>query len=92
MSTPYEKTVVTTPLNAGADNWVTFPFMHRGQLTKITIKQTSGVDAGFDMDIFNSMHAQDGAGYDKEAYKVLPTQTVVSGGRSAGDLQRDQRL
>jgi hypothetical protein len=90
MPAPYEKTVQVSA-ESGQSNHFPIPFIYRGQLKRILVKQLDGVLAGYVFDIFNSkqpmqdfsLSSMSGADAeqppDNEAFKVLPTQAVASG-------------
>lgn len=90
MTAPYEKTVQVTADSAQA-NHVAIPFIHRGRINKVLVKQLDGVDAGFRFDLYNSRqpmidNSQSSAvgdevapDIDHLAYQIIPTQNVAAG-------------
>lgn len=74
----YEKTYtsINAPLGAGAQ--LTLGFFSEGFIKKIRVKQVSGVNANFTIDVLNSEKAFD-AGADIELYRVF-TQAAGTAG------------
>lgn len=91
MATPYEKSFQVDGCESGEDNHVQLRYPPRGDLNKVIVKQVSGALQGFNFDIYNSKQplenagiggpgssSAEAAGFDDEAYKVLPTQSVAA--------------
>ncbi len=84
---PHEKTIEVYA-NPGEENHVAIRPASR-KITKIIVKQTTGVLAGFDFELYNSkrpkdQHSQSSiSGGEAEvnpiAYKILPTQNIGAG-------------
>lgn len=91
MSVPYEKTFELDAAVSGTNNYFTLRFPARGTLTKIVCVQLSGVNAGFELDIYNSEEpvndAEEGSSsageetFSSDAYKIIPTQDVAALGK-----------
>ena len=92
MSTPYTKSV-QFEATSGEDNYIPINFPHRGKLTRVFVKQIDGVEAGFEIDLFNSAlpgenvesSASAAAVFDSGAYQIFPTQTTDGDSRLLQD-------
>jgi hypothetical protein len=91
LAIPYEKTFELLAAASAANNYFELRFPARGTLRKIVCVQLAGVEAGFELDIYNSQEPVDDAEagsssageetFSDDAYKVIPTQQVAAAGK-----------
>jgi hypothetical protein len=88
MEAPYDKQFQVEAV-AGEENHFEIDYPHRGRLSKLNIRQVTGVAAGFEADLYNSAqplqahengsHSSASAdeAFNDNIFKVLPTQTTA---------------